>query len=165
MPTNIWDQYCDKLAGGWKCISYEMYDGDGPEKKLLAKPHGDEPLGRCLLSRNGWLAAHLTRPDRYHPLKSGKKWQNADDEEVAHVARGISMYCGYVQLFEDERGLYWQTKVEVSSDPNRKGGIEERRLQYSEEGGKQYMVLQPKQDMPLEDGRMTRAVLKWEKFE
>lgn len=161
MRTNIWPQWSAKIAGGWKCVSFEMFDTTN--NKLLAKPHGDNPLGRVLISQNGWLAAHLARPDRKGPLPSGKAWQVGEDKEVAYVARGISMYCGYLQLFEDDDGLYWETTVEISSDPNRMGGpLEVRRVQYFEEDGKSFMVLRPKQDLILEV-RINRALcIQWQ---
>ena len=84
------------------------------------------------------------------PLPSGKAWQLGEDKEVAYVARGLSMYCGYLELFEDEEGLWWKTKVECCSDPKRMGGEEVRRAKYFEENGKSYMILQPKQDLLLE---------------
>jgi hypothetical protein len=152
--TNVFQNYRSKLVGGWKCVSFEQFSipaNPNDSKTLLAKPHGEKPLGRVSISPNGWLAAHLARPDRVDGLKSGKPWQTAPDEEVAYVARGLAMYCGYMQLFEDGNGgLYWQTKVEVSSDPQRMGGIEERKVILLEEGGKEYMVLEPKQDMMME---------------
>jgi len=154
MPENIWNQYRDKLAGGWKLISYEVFDGNGPDKKPVAKPHGDAPLGRVLLSPNGFLSAHMSKPDRVNKqLPSGKSWVQGDDGKVAHVARGHSTYCGYLELFADDDGeLWWQTRVEVSSDPSRMGGLEVRRVRYLEEGDKAYMVLQPEKDMVLEVG-------------
>lgn len=146
--TSLWPQYKNKIAGGWKCISYELFatESKGPP----FKPHGDEPLGRVLISPSGWLAAHIANPTRFGPLPSGKPWQTGEDEEIAHVARGVSMYCGYLQLFEDAEGLYWETTVEVSSDPNRKGGKEVRRVALLEEDGKQFMTLQPFKDMVME---------------
>lgn len=150
MSQNIWSQHRDKLAGAWKTVSFEVFDGAGPDKKLVAKPHGDNPLGRVVITRDGFLSAHMAYPDRISkPLPSGKAWQVGDDAEVAHVARGLSMYCGHLQLFEDSEGLYWQTKVVISSDPNRQGGVEERRVQVFDEGGKTYMILQPKNDMVM----------------
>lgn len=149
--TSVWPEYRDQIAGGWKCISFELFDCSSSERKLLAKPHGENPLGRVSISANAWLAAHLSQPDRVNAWKSGQTWQSATDAEIAHVARGMAMYCGYLQLFkDDEGGLYWQTKVEVSSDPNRIGGIEERKVVLQEENGKHYMILEPKQDMLLE---------------
>ncbi len=148
--TNIWSRYRDKIAGGWRCISYEMFDKDSPDQKLIAKPHGDNPLGRVLISQNGFLSAHLARPDRQGPLPSGNAWQTGEDKEVAHVARGLSMYCGYLELFEDGDGLFWKTKVECSSDPNRVGGFEVRRIQFLEDGERKFMVLRPKQDLITE---------------
>ncbi|KXT17680.1 hypothetical protein AC579_9052 [Pseudocercospora musae] len=164
--TEVWDQYKDVLVGCWKTISYEMFEVKGSERKLVAKPHGETPLGRVSISPQGWLAAHLARPDRTSPLPSGKPWMTAPDHEVAHVARGLSMYCGYMKLYRNSEGqLYWQTRVEVSTDPSRMGGIEERKVTLVDEGGKTFMTLEPKQDMLLEDGTRTRAVLVWEKFE
>ncbi|KAK3116283.1 hypothetical protein LTR53_003535 [Teratosphaeriaceae sp. CCFEE 6253] len=166
MPENVWRKYRDRIAGVWKTISFEVCDGTGPDKKLVAKPHGDKPLGRVQISPQGYLSAHMARPDRMaSPLPSGKSWQEGGDAEVAHVARGSSMYCGYLELFEDGEGLFWQTRVDVSTDPSRMGGLEVRRAELSEEGGKQYMTLQPKNDMVMEDGTRTRGVLKWEKIE
>lgn len=141
---NIWSEYADAISGVWKCVSFEMFDGTGPDKTLIAKPHGDNPLGRASISPKGWLSAHLARPERMHRLRSGKPWQTAPDKEVAYVARGLSMYCGYLQLFKDDDGnLFWQTKVEIASDPGWMGGLQERKVTLSEEGGKQYMVLEP----------------------
>jgi hypothetical protein len=169
MPENVWSQYKDKLAGGWKIISFEIFDGDGPDKKLVAKPHGDNPLGRVLISPNGWLAAHMATPQRMVPTESSPDFQLASDEEVAHIARGISMYCGYFKLFKEEGSaegeLWWETQVEIASDPNRIGGIQKRLLKYTEKGGKAYMELKPVKDMVFDDGTRARGVLKWEKFE
>lgn len=112
----VWDEYRDQIAGGWKCISYEMFNTSGTERKLIAKPHGEQPLGRVLISGNGWLAAHLARPERMQKARSDQPWQAASDEQVAYVARGLSMYCGYMKLFKSDDGtMYWQTKVEVST--------------------------------------------------
>jgi hypothetical protein len=138
------------LVGGWKCISFEVFSSDSPSKTLIAKPHGDSPLGRVLISRNGYLSAHMAKPDRMHPLYSGKAWQEGSSDEVAHVARGLSMYCGYLELFEDADGLFWRTRVEVCSDPASMGGVQERRVRYFSEGGREFMVLKPKGDMVME---------------
>lgn len=148
-PENLWSRYSSILAGGWRCVSYHMYTSDDPSSRgLVAKPHGDDPLGRVLISPNGYLSAHIARRGRLGPLASGKQWIIGGDAEVAHVARGLSMYCGYMQLFEDEKGLYWHTKVEVSSDPARTGRVEERRVRLFEDAeGKPVLELTPRQDM------------------
>jgi len=74
------------------------------------------------------------------------------------------MYCGYFELFEDSEGLFRRTKVEISSDPGRVGGIEERRVAFEEdEGGKRLMVLRPTEDMTLEVCSSARSVaLLWD---
>lgn len=155
---NIWPQYSALLAGGWTCISYELHTipSDPESQPTIHKPHGDVPLGRVLISPQGWLAAHIANPSRFGPLPSGEPWQAAPDNEVAHVARGLSMYCGYLKLYEDAEGLFWETRVEISSDPVRKGGLEVRRVQVEREGvlsngGRGVvMTLRPVRDMVME---------------
>ncbi|KAF2484082.1 Lipocalin-like domain-containing protein [Neohortaea acidophila] len=170
MPTanpttpNLWPKYSSRLSGAWKCISFEQRHAQTHD--LLTKPHGDTPLGRVLISPQGFLSAHVANPQRLaQPLPSGKAWQTGGDAEVAHVARGLSMYCGYMEVYEDEAGLWWRTKVEVSSDPARMGGYEVRRVELIQEGGREVMVLRPERDMVLEDGTKARGELKWVRFE
>lgn len=149
----VWSRYAPILAGGWRCTSYHLYDSqDCSTRKLIAKPHGNLPLARLLISPNGYLSAHIARQERLGPLPSGKQWVVGDDTEVAHVARGLSMYCGYMTLHEDAEGLRWQTQVEVASDPARVGRIEERLVRIIREdeglvGNKVVLELSPRQDM------------------
>ena len=82
------------------------------------------------------------------------------------------MYCGRVELYEDEQGLWWRTKVDVSSDPERVGGFEVRRvevIEWDEGDGKEkrakVMELRPKQDLFADDGSPKRAVLRWRRVE
>jgi len=160
--TTLWSTYNSALIGVWKCISFDFHSPNG---QLIHKPHGDNPLGRVQISQNAFLSAHVANPERMKgPLPSGKAWQEGGDAEVAHVARGCSMYCGYFELFEDSEGLFRRTKVEISSDPGRVGGIEERRVAFEEdEGGKRLMVLRPTEDMTLEVCSSARSVaLLWD---
>lgn len=181
--SSLWLQHRAKLVGGWKCTSWTIYSSD-TQSKILSKPHGDNPLGRVQISPSGYLSAHLAIPDRMRPLPSGKPWSLAETEELAYVARGLAMYCGYLELFEDADGLFWKTKVEVSNDPSRIGGFEERRVRVLEDGG---MELRPVNEIVLrvsslerdvrddldvendadssQDGMRGKAVLTWERFD
>jgi hypothetical protein len=80
-------------------------------------------------------------------------WATRSDAEIAHVARGISMYCGHLRLWKDEKGLIFSTTVEVASDPTRIGGQQTRRLEYFEEDGVEFQVLRPVNPMVLEVSR------------
>ena len=61
------------------------------------------------------------------------------------------MYCGHLELFETDEGqLQWQTRVVISSDPPRMGELEVRNVNYVEEHGQAFMILQPEKDMILE---------------
>lgn len=79
------------------------------------------------------------------------------------------MYCGWMELFADDGGEnegdggakceneftgLWQTKTEISNDPSRMGGLEVRKVRYWVEGGKEFMVLRPVNDMVLEVRRL-----------
>ncbi|EMC91260.1 hypothetical protein BAUCODRAFT_320396 [Baudoinia panamericana UAMH 10762] len=161
MPENIWLQYRDRIAGVWKCVSFELYDDSG---KLLAKPHGDEPLGRVSISPGGYMSAHVSNPGR-RPLPSGKAWPEGGDAEVAQIARASGGYCGPLELFNDaQTGLWLQTMVEISLDPSRIGKYEKRRVEFVEEGGRELMVLRPFGHLPVM-GLKANGVLKWEKLE
>ena len=153
--ATIWPKYSSLISGVWKCVSYELHTipSDPSQPPKIHAPHGPSPLGLVSITPSAYLSAHLANPSRFGPLPSGEPWQTAPDEEVAHVARGLSMYCGWLELFEDSEGLYWETRVEVSSDPNRKGGLEVRRVELREgEGGegRRVMVLRPVRDMVME---------------
>ncbi|OQV09500.1 Lipocalin-like domain-containing protein [Cladophialophora immunda] len=163
--SDLWHEYRDHLTGGWKCISYEIYDGPSPSAKLVARPHGNNPMGRSYLSRNGYLAAHLATPDRMKYSESDVPWAKRSDAEIANVARGLSMYCGYMELFKDDKGLFWKTKVEIASDPTRVGGFQTRRVEFLEENGEAFKVLRPVDPIVLEDGTQAWAVVKWQRVE
>lgn len=183
MTTDLWSKHCDSIAGVWKCVSFHFYDTSGPERKLLNDPHGNAPLEWVQMSRHRCLSALASVPGfAQSPMPSGKALQLGDDAEIAHVARSWGMYCGRFELLEDDKGLYWQTRVEIAMDPSRVGGIEERRVEAFEEGGKSYLILKPTQNIAMQvsisepdfayssltigqDGRETTADLKWERVE
>ncbi|KJX92982.1 hypothetical protein TI39_contig4472g00001 [Zymoseptoria brevis] len=171
--TSLFPQYASLLVGTWKCISFHLYSipsSPSPSQpaSLLSKPHGDTPLGRVSISPTGWLAAHLFTPSHLSTLPPDTSWQTAPNEDVAKVARGLGMYCGFMEVFEDEEegSLWWRTTVEVAADPGMIGGREERRVRFEREDGegeegREVMVLEPMKEFVVEDGTKARAVLKW----
>lgn len=167
---DLWTLYSPLISGGWKCLSFNLFSKSHPPK-LLAQPHGPTPLGRLYISPRGWLAVHLAAvPDR--DVASDKKM-----EDHVSVNGGLAMYCGYLKLYRrsgeeggEEGELYWRTVVEVSSDSNLIGGVQERKVVFEEMerkkkksdgggsgagGGEEeeksyYMILEPKQDWIME---------------
>lgn len=120
---SLWSQHSKKLAGGWKCISFEVFNGSGPDKRIIGKPHGDNPMGRVYLSPKGYLFAQVT---------------------------GQGFYAGPIELLQDDQGLFWKTTLDIGSKAEIVGTVEERRVEYFEKDGKAFMVLQPVRDMVLE---------------
>lgn len=167
---NLWTLYSPLISGGWKCLSFNLFSKSHPPK-LLAQPHGPTPLGRLYISPRGWLAVHLAAvPDRDVAIDKKK-------EDHGNVNGGLAMYCGYLKLYrrredDGEGELYWRTVVEVSSDSNLIGGVQERKVVFEEmerkkkksggdsggsgsDGGQEeeksyYMILEPKQDWIME---------------
>ncbi|KAI1612124.1 Lipocalin-like domain-containing protein [Exophiala viscosa] len=163
MATNVFDKHSDKLAGVWNLISFEMFDMDNPHK-VLHKPHGDEPLGKVVISTSGYLSAILRSPLDMKPLENDE-WIKASDEEVLHAVRSLSCYAGPMTLLErEDGGFLWHTQVEISHNPNWIGKAQTRNADYSEEDGQAYMTLRPVTPYSLKDGRKTRPVLKWKKI-
>ncbi|KAI1623024.1 hypothetical protein EDD37DRAFT_633623 [Exophiala viscosa] len=110
MATNVFDKHSDKLAGVWSLISFEMFDMDNPHK-VLHKPHGDEPLGKVVISTSGHLSAILRSPLDMEPLENDE-WIKASDEEVLHAVRSLSCYAGPMTLLErEDGGFLWHTQV------------------------------------------------------
>lgn len=173
---DLWTLYSPLISGGWKCLSFNLFSKSHPPK-LLAQPHGPTPLGRLYISPRGWLAVHLAAvPDR--DVASDKKKE--EEEDHVNMNAGLAMYCGYLKLYrrggrgEDngQEELYWRTVVEVSSDSNLIGGVQERKVVFEEmerkkkksdgdsgsDGGEEeeveeksyYMILEPKQDWIME---------------
>lgn len=169
---DLWTLYSTLISGGWKCLSFNLFSKSQPPK-LLAQPHGPTPLGRLYISPRGWLAVHLAAavPDR--DVASDKK----KDKDHVNVNAGLAMYCGYLKLYrrgedDGQEELYWRTVVEVSSDSNLIGGVQERKVVFEEmerkkkkkssdsggsgsDGGQEeeksyYMILEPKQDWIME---------------
>lgn len=175
---DLWTLYSPLISGGWKCLSFNLFSKSHPPK-LLAQPHGATPLGRLYISPRGWLAVHLAAvvPDR--DVASDKKKKKEEDHGNVNGNGGLAMYCGYLKLYRrsgeeggEEGELYWRTVVEVSSDSNLIGGVQERKVVFEEMerkkksdggsgsgdggGGQQeeeksyYMILEPKQDWIME---------------
>lgn len=150
--TNVFEKYKDTFAGVWSLLTYEMWDSDGPGKKLLYKPHGDEPLGKVVISGSGYLSAILIPPSVLVPLKSSDTLMGATDEELARIARPLSAYSGFMTLHETDQPqkFVWHTKVEVSANPNWIGKDQTRRVEYFEtDDGEKFMTLNPVKDYPL----------------
>lgn len=172
---DLWTLYSPLISGGWKCLSFNLFSKSHPPK-LLAQPHGPTPLGRLYISPRGWLAVHLAAvPDRD---VAGDKKKKEENRVNVNVNGGLAMYCGYLKLYRrsgeeggEEGELYWRTVVEVSSDSNLIGGVQERKVVFEEMerkkksdggsgsgggGGQQeeeksyYMILEPKQDWIME---------------
>lgn len=131
--------YQAQLSGSWKLFSYLRYK-DG---QVIAKPHGDNPLGYVQISPEGYLSAHLANPARIKPPHPDRKWDDHSDAEIADYYRSVAMYCGQMQLFRDAEGLFWKTKVDIASDPTRIGGEQLRRVTLGEEDGIPIVTLQP----------------------
>lgn len=141
--ANLFEKHHDKLTGVWSLITCEMYDGEGPDKKLLWKPHGDEPLGKVVISKSGYLLATLVPPAVMTPLASDE-WTEASDEDVLRIGRRLTTYGGPMVLHErEDGGFIWYTTVEVAHNPNMIGKQQIRRADFEEQDGTAYMTLRP----------------------
>jgi hypothetical protein len=143
MTENVFDKHRDKLAGVWSLLSFEFFDSEGPDKKLVRKPHGDKGFGRVVISPAGYLSGILASPAVMDPLPSDD-WAAASDEEVVRISRGFNAYSGPMTLHErEDGGLLWHTNVEIALNPNWIGKQQTRRADYWEEDGISYMTLRP----------------------
>lgn len=144
--TNVFEKHRDKLAGVWTLISWEMYDSEGPEGKLVSRPHGDKPLGKVVISQSGYLSAILVTPSCLTPPLPSDDWSQASNEDVLRIGRNLTTYAGPMEVHERDNNsgeLLWHTTVEIAHNPNWIGKHQTRLARYSEEGGVLYMTLRP----------------------
>lgn len=140
---NVFQKHNDKFTGVWSLVSWEVYDFDSPEKKLIFKPHGDNPNGKAVISKSGYSSTIMVPSACLEPLKSDD-WAQASDEEVLRIGRNLTTYSGFVTLLEDENGGYMcHTLVQISNNPNWIGKQQVRRAEYTIEDGVEYMTLWP----------------------
>ncbi|KIW75762.1 hypothetical protein Z517_10505 [Fonsecaea pedrosoi CBS 271.37] len=159
--TNVFDKHKDKLSGVWTLLSADMYDSEGPDRKLLGRPFGDNPLGRVVISASGFLLATLVQPPGLEPLESAEP----TDAELVRIGRSLSSYGGFMTLSEQDDGsLLWHTQVEVASNPNWIGKPQTRVARFSSDGGAEYMTLNPVKWYTLKDGQQARGEFKWRKI-
>lgn len=141
--SNKFSKYSENLAGVWKLLSYDLYDTDGPDKKLLGTPYGNEPMGRIVISSSGYISALVVSPASMEPF-SVEELVKAPDDELLRVARGISAYAGFMHLIErEDGGLKWFTTIETANTPNWVGKQQIREADWYEENGVAYMILKP----------------------
>jgi hypothetical protein len=139
----VFEKHKSALVGVWTLISAEMYDSEGPDRKILLKPYGDDPQGKVVISSSGYLLATLVSPPGLKAL-SQDDWMHATDEEVLRVGRALTSYGGFMELHEQDDGsLLWHTKVEIASNPNWIGKMQTRVARSVEENGEGYMTLNP----------------------
>ncbi|KAH7176125.1 hypothetical protein EDB81DRAFT_874948 [Dactylonectria macrodidyma] len=163
--SNVWHQHRAHIAGIWELVSFEIWDCQGPHRKVISRPNTDKPLGRSVITPGGFSSVHNVRPDVMQRFKD-VPLSKASVEQLADILRGISMYCGPVQLFEDGNdGLLLEILVASASDPQRIGGIQKRKLIYFQEDSSDFMLLKPKDEYLLQDGTRAYPELKWRRFE
>lgn len=102
------EKHSAQLSGTWKLVSWEMFDSEEAPKTLLAKPHGDSPLGRVVISQSGYLSAILVPPMVMAPLSSDD-WQLASDEEVLRIGRSLTTYAGPSPFSKEKMEAFYGT--------------------------------------------------------
>jgi hypothetical protein len=137
-----------ELLGCWKLIKFQVFLGDGQDALPLSQPHGTETFGRITFSKEGWMSASLTPPERAKPLDTAE-WSMASDEDVLWVARAFTSYMGSYRVHERNKELILECNVDIALDPSWIGSLQKRRVTLSERGGKKYMTLKPTQFLVL----------------
>ena len=129
------DRPAENIEGLWRLVKAASWDAQG---QALPAPYGDRPMGQILIQHGRMLAA----------LCNG-------NETIAPGARREYMSYGGSYTFD---GKFLRTSVDLSSDPARIGGIEERAVTMRGP----YMVLRP----PLRQylGILQQRELYWERI-
>lgn len=150
MPVDAWHKHGQRLVGCWRCVKVEMFDTTGPDRRLPVKPHGEVPMGRLMISSRGYMSVLAVNPYVLGALQKHDNASEATDEEIAAYAREQTMYCGLLELLQEDDGqLTWQTKVEISADAKSIGCVQARWCRFEQLNGKMRLVLQSKESITL----------------
>jgi hypothetical protein len=142
-------QVMKRLAGTWRLVSSEFRTSGG----AVIYPLGEDALGLCLVSEQGYMSGQLMRRDR--PGFAGGDQASGTPEELKAAVEGYVAYYGPFELDLENSRLI--THVEGSLFPNWVGGEQERF--YSLEGDRLTLTTPP---MEL-GGEEFRGVLTWER--
>ena len=138
-----------QLIGAWKLNSVTLFKvGSEDQTPVAMKTHEDEPFGRIVFTDFGYMTATVTSKPRTQPLKTAV-WEEASDEDVLNVARGMTAYSGSYKLSEEEGVLRLTTQVEIALNPNWIGAPQIRDVELYREGDTQYLVPKPLQVLTL----------------
>jgi hypothetical protein len=136
-----------QIPGTWKLISFELVSNKANGAKRIAQPLGPTPLGRITFNRDGFMSCLLTHPDHAKPPETA--WREAEDMDIAFIARPMTAYCGPYKIFSEEGEIMLSTDVEVSLNPSWIGTLQVRRVTVRKEAGKEILVLRPVQSLRL----------------
>ena len=128
-----------KLPGVWNLVSFDlMLNGTS-----IMQPNGPNPLGKLVITAEGYLNALITAPETAIPLPDGTKWKDGSDAQLAAIARPVVAYCGNYNTSYDGEQLVMMTMVDVALDPSVIGKVQRRHVSFVEEDGKEYMIIRP----------------------
>jgi hypothetical protein len=137
----------DQLLGVWKLLSVDLINED---RHPIAQPMGSNPLGRLVVSPEGYVSVLVTNPDLgREAFKDGVEWRQATDTAIATVARAATSYSGPFYFSSEVGTPIFITKVEAALDPNWIGTDQAREFSFREENGKKILVLVPVKYMAL----------------
>jgi Lipocalin-like domain len=134
-----------KLAGVWTLISFDLMLNN----TSFMQPNGPDPLGKLVITSEGYLSVLITTPETAIPLPNGTKWTDGTDAELAALARPMVTYCGKYNTSYVGQQLVLTTHVDVSLNPAMIGTPQPRNVSFVEENGKNYMLLKPQGTVPL----------------
>lgn len=133
------------IFGVWNLVSFDLVlNGTS-----ILQPNGPDPLGKFVITSEGYASVLITTPETAIPLPNGTKWSDGTDAQLAALARPMVTYCGkYTTSYEGEQ-LVLTTHVDVSLNPASIGTPQPRNVSFVEENGKQYMLLKPQGTIPI----------------
>jgi hypothetical protein len=139
----------DRFLGSWRPCSVELRFPDG----RVAHPYGESPIGLVVFSADGYLSAHLMRPDRPH--FASPDVGPPSPEEAREALTGFVAYYGRYEV--DESASKLVTHVEGAVTPNWIGGDQVRTFEFR---GDRLVLRPPARETPA--GRVTSELV-WER--
>lgn len=112
----------ERLVGAWKLASYQELPVDGVDP---VEPLGHHPEGIILYTPDGYMSAHIARPDR--PAFVSEDWFAGTLAEYQAEATSYIAYSGPFHVNEEAGTVTHE--VFVSLFPNWSGSTQTRRVE------------------------------------
>ena len=147
-----------KLIGTWECLYFRAVNIN--DSNDITYPFTEDVKGNLVYSADGYMASFMQHPNAAEKEETNEAAsENLKQQQGGHSIPSTSGYHGIWELEELESGKMKLVHTMLISLPAAWNGQSQVRMGTMwEDGGTQYMKLEPELDVSLSDGKVERRM-------